>query len=334
MNNEEYGQRPFYAGATLRGVRAFSVDTAGQLYGLTYPTRWLPGENERRCYNYQPTDGSLVGCPCPLCSSARGDAATERWSDTDHPVCLECSCGFYAITDSDNEYMCSYFGVVTPRVEGVVEGYGTVVVGSKGFRAEKARIVALVVPKLRDNHEEPARSWFDLTEEERKTRRARCEAERARYFSFLPPSYIRPPDYTDMSQASKSIGAQIAYERGYHMTEDIEVTLVGGAFGINDKLNAAYYARCSCLFGLAEYVSQLQRSRAQFTSAGDNHYLGKVPRDAIIERYKVPVYETLAEAKEAFPIVGQHQFRPSTDSASTVLQAQYVDLDRPDLGEV
>lgn len=57
---------------------------------------------------------------------------------------LECTCGFYA-------YHQGSVGTGTHRgypghgqLMGIIEGYGTVVVGTKGFRAEKARIVCFI----------------------------------------------------------------------------------------------------------------------------------------------------------------------------------------------
>jgi hypothetical protein len=56
-----------------------------------------------------------------------------------------CSCGFYAYFDEANDYADS------TTVTGVIEAYGKVTIGTRGFRAEKARLRALVIPRLRNS---------------------------------------------------------------------------------------------------------------------------------------------------------------------------------------
>lgn len=89
---------------TVRGIREWTIDRSNNLIGRRGHS-WRPGVNRARC------------------SSPRADVA------------LNCTCGFYA-----------YWRPPRPRrgsMIGVVEGWGKVVVGPKGFRCEKARIVAL-----------------------------------------------------------------------------------------------------------------------------------------------------------------------------------------------
>lgn len=271
MMDSQYGLRPFYAGAVLRGIRAFSADQAGRLYGVTFTVPWLSGENIKRCLA---PEG-----PCGV------DAATTF-----------CTCGFYAITENtNNEYMRGPYGR-PPLVEGVIEGYGQVVVGSKGFRAEKARIVALVVPPHRDGAP-VLPSWFDLTLNEQDRRRIACERH-------------REPDHL----------------RGFsHLTANFN------DFDVKHKwqiLMDAWRAGCSCLDGLAEKAMQL------VTLGGSVGRFNLVPRAAIIDRYRVPIFETLNDALKEFPIIGQKDIRPpATDNAlAPGAVATNVDPDRPDLG--
>lgn len=49
----------------------------------------------------------------------------------------DCHCGFYGYLNGFNEY-----NHIT-RVTGIIEGYGNTYIGTRGFRAEKARILAL-----------------------------------------------------------------------------------------------------------------------------------------------------------------------------------------------
>lgn len=323
-----YSARPFYPGAVLRGQRVFTVDKAGRLYGCTYQVPWEPGENVKACYSWDPVGGTpyAYGCPCPLCSASRGTEKIERWKDRDHGVTVDCACGFYAITDHHNEYMKSFYGVTVPRIEGIVEGYGTVVVGSKGFRAEKAKIVALVIPQTRRNGQE-LQSWFDLTPTEQATRRSRCEKERAH--QVVPYAVTAPT----LSVADYLMSPTAPMP---HLTEDIEVRMPEGIYGVQDKLAAAVRSRCSCLYGLAEYETQHSRSRVgvMYSNANDYDLMRSVPFQAIERRYGVPIYESLEKAKAEFPLVGQNQFKPPTDPGLLPKDptARYVDPDSPDVG--
>lgn len=57
------------------------------------------------------------------------------------PAVKDCHCGFYAFTNKNNTEHREY-----SYVQGVIEAWGTLVLGTKGFRAQKARILVLVEP--------------------------------------------------------------------------------------------------------------------------------------------------------------------------------------------
>lgn len=78
---------------------------------------WLPGENVAKCLANGAHDPSLI----PL---------------------ENCGCGFWAYWRLQSHDI----GAGSLPVCGVVEGYGAVLIGEKGFRAAKARIVALHLP--------------------------------------------------------------------------------------------------------------------------------------------------------------------------------------------
>jgi hypothetical protein len=72
---------------------------------------------------------------------------------------VDCACGFYAYFDGANDYLTSRTAPTpsgfyitygdddtAPRIGAIVEGWGVCTVGSRGFRASKARIVALIDP--------------------------------------------------------------------------------------------------------------------------------------------------------------------------------------------
>lgn len=161
MSTQDFDGTPFVAG-TVTGQRTWKVDKLGRLTGVSHAEVWKPGVNTGICRagsvgSYSAAIAQLVGTMGV--SSARRfmaggyvpSATTEaavsvKKSDTDeskHRVGqVACTCGYYAYFDRGaNVYHES------GQVKGVIEGSGVVTVGTRGFRAEHAKIVALVAPK-------------------------------------------------------------------------------------------------------------------------------------------------------------------------------------------
>jgi hypothetical protein len=71
-----------------------------------------------------------------------GGALNQEWADAEKPPhgIDECHHGFYGYYEGSNDYY------RPGRVSGVIEGFGQAVVGTRGFRCMKARIVALHIP--------------------------------------------------------------------------------------------------------------------------------------------------------------------------------------------
>lgn len=116
-----FDDRPFVAGV-VRGTRAFHLDPTGNLTGCVRRAAWSPGLNQAACL--------------PLAMAAPLVGEPHR------PGTVDCSCGFYAYFGKRrNPYADRPF-----TVAGIIEGSGIITIGPYGFRAEKARIVALVQP--------------------------------------------------------------------------------------------------------------------------------------------------------------------------------------------
>lgn len=102
---------------TARGLRSFDVDAKGRLESVTRKYIWKPGENvAQQEYDYNRYTGREKQVPT-----------------TFH--------GFYSFHDGTDEYH------KRSRISGVVENYGEVFIGERGFRSEKAKIVALHIPR-------------------------------------------------------------------------------------------------------------------------------------------------------------------------------------------
>lgn len=156
------GSTPLVLGAA-RGHRSFYLDEGGWLRGVTYRWPWRDGENVAQCFvtvqtnPLKPVPGryyNLYGATPPYYA---GGVVFQ--ADPDVPVAAleghqlagcdgidaDCGCGFYAYHDADMKYALSGPGC---RVTGVVEAYGRLVLGPQGYRAQKARILGIVVPPV------------------------------------------------------------------------------------------------------------------------------------------------------------------------------------------
>lgn len=153
--------RPFtglgFAVGSVRGVRTFRyiepgdgrVDEfgrPGQLLGMYYPQVWGEGINEAECrrkdqsFNYY-TSASAILYPSLDDDDENGPFPLVPTGGEHMP---HCSCGFYAYYDGSNDYYKpDQYG--SALIRGVIEGFGEVLIGPRGFRCTKARLVALCV---------------------------------------------------------------------------------------------------------------------------------------------------------------------------------------------
>lgn len=149
---EPYNDRPFAVG-TIVGRRTWFVDDYGRLRGVHQRRLWRPGVNKAECL-------------CP--------AAVQAEAPLGGPGRIGHRCGFYAYTNGPLEFRYSPLtpptaaaspfaallgtaGPSVPNLGGIVEGWGSVTVGSRGFQASRAKVVAFVGSSLpADDHRWPA----------------------------------------------------------------------------------------------------------------------------------------------------------------------------------
>ena len=127
MNDNFTG--PALAAGTVLGVRAFDIDRLGRLRGVAHADVFRPGENVARC--------RAAGRWTP---GSSGITWTADETSAHRPGSAECGCGYWAHYDGTHSYES------TLRASAIIEGYGLVTLGTSGFRAGKARLVALVPP--------------------------------------------------------------------------------------------------------------------------------------------------------------------------------------------
>ena len=150
-----------FALGSVRGTRAFDVDKLGRLIGVHYRQIWTPGENQAVCLRNQPSrqrtmsfrslmagfDSDFNGIKYRAIDKTIEEAQLEahRKVAEEERIArdslVDCGHGFYGFYEGSNDYRDK------DRVNGVIEGYGEVVIGTRGFRAMKARILALHIPK-------------------------------------------------------------------------------------------------------------------------------------------------------------------------------------------
>lgn len=200
----------------VRGVRSFLVDSLGRLTGISYQDVWRPGENVAVCHAHR--DEAYrdavrrMAMSVSVDTGRRGRKASramledaEAKSAAPEPVkphnMADCGCGFYGYYDGSNDYRSEV------RVSAVVEGYGEVVVGTRGFRASKARIVALCVKPGEETREVQVPQYgtytLNLSPRRETTRLTETMAERVRrnydgiptFDSFDEMIAAFPPDY-------------------------------------------------------------------------------------------------------------------------------------------
>ena len=153
----QFSDRQLHVGS-LYGLRAFVVSGSGWLCGVNYHYPWQPGENVAECHR-----GSTSEYWRRVMSDLVRAGAAE-WIPPDHGqtevphelVALDCTCGYYAYYDGSNDHLSQVGWTLRPesgpRVAGIIEGYGRVVAGTRGFRAEKARLRAVVLPGVARHH--------------------------------------------------------------------------------------------------------------------------------------------------------------------------------------
>lgn len=168
----DFSDKPLVAGS-LTGLRAFNVDRLGRLTSPQRFTIYTPGENIAECkksmdymwalalstvrwmpssfptsyytlpgntfsFGYYPAPPAAPKVLTPAAMEASG-VETEKPKHTAGNI--ECACGWYAYFDGSNEYS------EPTRLSALIEGYGTATLGTRGFRAEKSRLLAIIAPK-------------------------------------------------------------------------------------------------------------------------------------------------------------------------------------------
>lgn len=154
---DDHHDRPLVLGQFF-GVRQWARNEEGRLKGV-HGSVWEDGENEATCTIGHPVPFSLkqetLAAMQKEHAELRGvanlaketgqvnEVAHARFRELDellsNPAHKDCGCGFWAYWKFDPHE----FHLGEKPVVGIVEGYGRTIRGTRGFRCQKARIVAL-----------------------------------------------------------------------------------------------------------------------------------------------------------------------------------------------
>lgn len=145
MTSSQFSNVEFAAGSMF-GRRAFHLGEDGILRGPSLPAEYGDGENHAFCLDMGNAFMISLHYALGLIDKPPPIRKSERERQSGHKVAGKwCSCGIYAYYDMNGVTSCEEG---TRRITAVIEGYGLVTVGSKGFKCSKAKIVAVVRPKL------------------------------------------------------------------------------------------------------------------------------------------------------------------------------------------
>lgn len=134
----------------LRGYRSWAgleVTASGEVHlaSTGVPYFWRAGELTAGCMTPRPPWSltSLTGCSCALCRSYQpGDLPQDPRHVAPVP---DCTCGFYGW------YRPEDIRIVPAPIRGVIEASGRVLLGTHGFRAERARLVAITIDPVQSS---------------------------------------------------------------------------------------------------------------------------------------------------------------------------------------
>lgn len=183
----EYGGFELALGSVF-AVRWFRPDQYGRLHAVNHKFVWKPGENVARC---QREEGGWF--TTGLSFNILGYSSSTNVIVAEEEVAKDnCSCGFYAFAEG-----CDDGGYFTEGgVRGVIECYGRTILGTRGLRCEKARVVAVTTDRQDIRRNYPDVQFFSPPVKRRFRRQQPTHARMLAAFDLVQP-YTPTPDDPD-----------------------------------------------------------------------------------------------------------------------------------------
>jgi hypothetical protein len=178
------------------GLRMWRMDQYGRLrarnWGNAEP--WRPGVNVAKCVS-KASDDAYSWFLRAAGFSPSGSSQPQSAPKPPHETPSEnCQCGFYAYTDDRHAETLSYKD--SHVVLGIIKGTGRTLIGTKGFRCEKAEIVALRDPTRGGTKDDPWRIQ-QLEDLKRVYPNIPILPSRQALLEFAPLTDTRPDPSTD-----------------------------------------------------------------------------------------------------------------------------------------
>lgn len=262
MSQSDFSGEYEYTIDTVTGVRGFRQDGLGRLTGVTHHRVFAPGVNVAACES----------------------------CDTEHLA--TCTCGYYAYFSDKVDDRNLRSEVYDSEIGAIIEGTGRIAVGTRGFRAEKARLVALFPTdaSARGNGKKGPINWF--------TR-------------YLYPSYAA---HMRLNAQSKDAGPAIGIPSGFLGLAVFATAVAVLVYG-DVLLSLALVVSSLYLFGLlfrmvdADMEKEALRRRARPGRTGTVAETGLF--DELKELYpNVPVYKSPKDARKAHPLTNPADYEP------------------------
>jgi len=195
--SEDYG--PFehqMVPGTLRGFRSWRVDPMGfQLQATNWPVVWHPGELVAECQ----TDRLRLLAMASLISY-------DVQIDPHVAPVKGCTCGIYATHEPGSRD-------TTGIILGSIKAYGRIILGTEGFRAEKAQIEALAFRDMDPWIPQPYTKTLDLAFQARVQEGALADNiplyptmdTLLRDFPVVPVDHLLPPSVAEMRRVQRKL---------------------------------------------------------------------------------------------------------------------------------
>jgi hypothetical protein len=146
-SKNEFEGLPFdFAVGEVYGLRMWKMDSYGRLRARNWDKAkpWRPGENVAECVEMPENSWSAMWGQIYSSSMGLSVSTTSPPKPPHDTPSEKCGCGFYAYTESHHADTLPYKD--RNVVLGVIKGTGRTLMGTKGFRCEKAEIIALRDP--------------------------------------------------------------------------------------------------------------------------------------------------------------------------------------------
>lgn len=313
QRDSEFGRFELALG-TVRGTRSFNVDPDGGLTGVIHRDPWSGDVNHATCHRRVPGPcrcGAATSHPMGFGSMMTVSGRNHTDGCTGESPCtpdatvptLDCRCGFYAYFGAD-DYAELY------RASGVIEGFGRTVVGARGFRAQKARILALYLPPDVDDPDA-----------------AKAASEPGWEGSWLD----RPAVWVGFTAVAAAAGTLLAFQRDlvgviawsavaiFYATEIVDIYRARRVFRRGGCAHeGAHTFRCSARVRRADTIALANELTHAIVGAFTGHHvappLTKEQRAGVARRYPAArIYTDRARMLADFPLGD----RPATEPATT-----------------